>query len=292
MLTYLPRDDLWHKLNSLTVLAFSGTIFLLALLFSHPICLLLLAAIALTGLAEAGGRKEMREFLYLSAPMAMAILVFNLLVSRSGTTLFYAGWPFSLEAAVYGLAMSLRLLALTAAFGILSVSVRPEDLLNKSPFFAGRPGLALALGLRLFPVLLAEQERIVLAQRARGVRLASGPRLNRLRNLLAVWQPLLLNTLEKAWQLGEAMQARGLGSGRRSVYKVERWRREDFLALAGIFAGLAGGIAAAWQGVANFNFYPRLEPLFSFGHPWWLALMAAGLSLPLIMAWRWRHWAK
>lgn len=289
MFAYTHRDDFWHRLHPASVLLVCAGLFFPALIFSHPLYLLVLAAAAVAGTASSGGKQTLRQLLRLAGPLVGTVILFNVLISRSGQTALVSGLPFSREALAYGTVMGLRLFTLLAGWAVFSLTVPIEELLGHSRLFSGRAGLVISLGVRLFPLLLEEQRRITEAMRSRGVRFAGIPWSRRLANSLAVWQPLLLTTLERSWQLGEAMLARGYVGGRRYPWHELAWQQEDKLVLAGLAVTLGAAIGALATGAASFTFYPAAESPFNPTALRWLPFLAAGLFWPSLLAWRWRY---
>ena len=71
--------------------------------------------------------------------------------------------------------------------------------------------LAMLLCLRFLPILGQEAERIIEAQRARGIDLNSGTWRNRLEKFHGIFLPLLYNVMGRAEELATAMAVRGYG---------------------------------------------------------------------------------
>ena len=94
-----------------------------------------------------------------------------------------------------------------------------------------RLALVIGVALRFIPELQREAGRIARAQAARGAPI-SGPLFQRLRRLLAILIPLLLNALWRAERLAEALEARCYSEDRpRSNLKPARLSPADLLAL-------------------------------------------------------------
>ncbi len=90
----------------------------------------------------------------------------------------------------------------------------------------------LVAGARFVPVAAADLGELVTAARLRGLGIDAGPRRR-----LAAWRvilvPLLVITVRRGLQLGEAMEARGFSTASRRVARTAlRWRRRDTAAVA------------------------------------------------------------
>ena len=104
---------------------------------------------------------------------------------------------------------------------ILTLTTSPLELLRGLEKFGGPLTrvripvsdlcLAMLLCIRFLPILGQEAERILEAQRARGVDLNSGTWRNRLEKFHGIFLPLLYNVLGRAEELTTAMAVRGYG---------------------------------------------------------------------------------
>lgn len=115
------------------------------------------------------------------------------------------GGPVTLEAMIFGMTNGLVVWLLFAAFATFSSAITPYQVLSLAPRALRHAGLVVSIALTFFPQVLRTAREVREAQAVRGHR----PR--RLRDLSATFVPLLLNSLENAAQLAEAMEARGYG---------------------------------------------------------------------------------
>jgi energy-coupling factor transport system permease protein len=88
------------------------------------------------------------------------------------------------------------------------------------------------LAIRFIPLLFEETDRIIKAQKARGVDLESGGLVNKVRSLVPVLVPLLHSIFRRADDLAVALTLRGYTPGiRRSRMKEMNARQVDFITL-------------------------------------------------------------
>jgi len=156
--------------------------------------------------------------------------------------------PASLEA---GLRLGLRVANLTLWGGVLATSTSAplladagSALLTPAARLAGRRvhrGLfQLQLAMRLVPALTRESRRVVVAQRARGLRLDGGWR-RRVRALVPLFVPILAFTLLRAQRTGLVLAARGVDPDAPRRYLTRHtWRMVDGVAVAGVLVGVVG----------------------------------------------------
>lgn len=97
--------------------------------------------------------------------------------------------------------------------------------------------LLIMLAIRFIPILFEETDRILKAQKARGVDIESGWILRKVRSLVPILVPLLHGVFRRADDLAVALTLRGYSPGiERSRMKEMKARAQDYLSLA-----LAGG---------------------------------------------------
>jgi energy-coupling factor transport system permease protein len=205
--------------------------------------LLLVVVVASVPLLGVGVRRLVaRSWLLLIAAMliGLANAVFGV---PSGPVLVGIG-PFALHAdsVLSGAALGVRILAI-ALLGLLALAgVEPTDLadalmqqLHVSPRFA----LGALAAVRLLPSLAEQWQLMGLARRARG--LSARSPLDWLALQGGKLAALMVVALRQGTRLALAMEARGLGSGTRSIARPQVWRGTDTLL---VVAALAVGAAA------------------------------------------------
>lgn len=285
-----------HKLNPFVKLTWLISIFVLALVFNHPLYLLLLFLATLPPVVAAKAWREwlasMRFVLYL----CLAIVVINMLVSYHGSHILYQA-PFklpvmgvptiTLEAIVFGLGMALRLLVLISAFILINLTVHPDDMMLammklKLPY---KSVLVTSLSTRFVPTLIDDRERISDVQRSRGLELDKGKLVQRVKNYSTIIIPLLSNSLDRAVQVAEAMESRAFGSGTtRTFYRDIKLNRLDVLTLVATILPLVLGILMKWHGQGSYQYYPTLEGI-SLGGLESLLLALLVFSVSSIVLW-------
>jgi len=270
---YRDRGTAIHKLNPFIKLVWVATIFVLSLVFNHPLYLLLLFLSTLPLVITAKIWKEWAAIMKFALCLCLAIVIINALVSYHGSHVLWQA-PFrippmgapvvTLEALFFGLGMSLRLLAVISAFAALTFTVHPDDIMLvmiklKLPY---KSVLVTSLATRFVPTLINDVERIGDVQRSRGLELETGSILNRIRSRLAIVIPLLSNSLDRTVQVAEAMESRAFSSGnKRSFYKEIKLGQLDVAALIPGFLPLAQGILIRYWGHGDYQYYPEMGKL-------------------------------
>ncbi len=179
------------------------------------------------------------------------IILFTLLihfVSHDGEVIakFYV-FKVTTEGILYGVKISLRLVLLIILASLLTFTTSPlkltdatEKLLSPLKKF-GVPSHELAMmmtiAIRFVPTLLEETDKIIKAQKSRGLDFNSGGLLKRLRSMVPILVPLFLSSFRRADDLAMAMEARCYRGGEgRTHMKQLRLTSLDFYAAAFVIA--------------------------------------------------------
>jgi energy-coupling factor transport system permease protein len=173
----------------------------------------------------------------------------QMLFTRGGT-LYWSWGVFSLSS--YGIQNGLFIFCrfvliifmstlLTLTTPPLSMSDAIESLLNplkKIHLPVHEIALMLSIALRFVPTLMDETEKIMNAQRARGVDFNDGNLIQKVKAIVPLLIPLFVSSFNRAEDLATAMEARGYRGGEgRSKYRKLQWASRDTLVLV-VFAAV------------------------------------------------------
>ncbi|MBR0061745.1 MAG: energy-coupling factor transporter transmembrane protein EcfT [Selenomonadaceae bacterium] len=187
-------------------------------------------------------------------PLAWIIL-FTLLihfVSHDGEVLakFYV-FKVTREGIIYGAMISLRLVLLIVLSSLLTFTTSPLKLtdatekllspLSKVGIPAHELAMMMTIAIRFVPTLLEETDKIIKAQKSRGLDFESGGIVKRLRAMVPILVPLFLSSFRRAEDLAMAMEARCYRGGEgRTHMKQLRLKNLDFCAAAVVILICAG----------------------------------------------------
>lgn len=244
---YIPGDSLIHRLDPRAKLVasfyFIGIIFLANNWQSY----LFLAVFTL--FAVFLSKINLNFFLRGVRPLIWLIIftvALQMLFTRGGT-LYWSWGVFSLSS--YGIQNGLFIFCrfvliifmstlLTLTTPPLSMSDAIESLLNPLKRFhlpVHEIALMLSIALRFVPTLMDETEKIMNAQRARGVDFNDGNLIQKVKAIVPLLIPLFVSSFNRAEDLATAMEARGYRGGEgRSKYRKLQWASRDTLVL-GVF---------------------------------------------------------
>ena len=158
----------------------------------------------------------------------------------------------SWEAIINMIFLAMRLFLLVMGTSILTLTTTPvaltdglESLLTPLKwirFPVHELALIMSIALRFIPTLIDETNRIISAQKARGADFETGGLIRRAKAMIPVLLPLLVSSLRRAEELGDAMDARCYsGAKGRTKYKKLTFSWRDLLGLL-VLAGLITGI--------------------------------------------------
>jgi energy-coupling factor transport system permease protein len=297
-LSYRDRDTVIHHLSPLVKLAWGGGLAVLSLIFNHPlyILILLLSIIPLVKLARVW--REWASTLKLALWLGLSIIVINALFSYHGDHVLLTA-PFrlpvvgspviTLEAIAFGAVMALKLAVIISVFSLINLTVHPDDIMAvllkmRLPY---KSVLVTSLSTRFVPCLVEDIGRISDGYRTRGVQLDAGGWFNRLKNRGRISFALLANSLDRAVQVAEAMEARAFGTGKKRVfYKEINISRLDAATLGVGILPLVAGIAVRVMGYGDYQYYPKLSAIGLGGWGWVMpAIILLLLAAVVPLAW-------
>jgi energy-coupling factor transport system permease protein len=189
--------------------------------------------------------RRLRPYLFFGLISSLGVMVFSPFLALEGGNVLWSGPVVPvlgpLDVTVEELAIAaenaLRLAAVTLAFTAYALLLDHDQLVS-SASFARRSSLAVALATRLVPTLERDATGLVEAVRGRGLAVAG------VRGHARLLSPLVAGSLERAFNLAEAMEARGFGRPGRTRAPSPAWSRLDRVALAGAPLLVMGG--ALW----------------------------------------------
>lgn len=247
---YIPGESFVHLLDPRTKLLasmwFIGLIFMANAWWAY----LFLIALVLIGAYIS----EIPISYYINGlkPLTFLILItvfFQLLFSQGENVLLDIGWvQITQEGLLNAGLIIIRFVLIVFMSTILTLTTTPleiadgiEALLNPLKRFkvpVQEIALILSIALRFVPTLMEETEKIMNAQRARGIDFDAGGLFERMKKIVPLLIPLFISSIDRADQLAVAMTARGYqGGDNRTKLRQLKWTRRDRIIL-GIFVAV------------------------------------------------------
>lgn len=247
---FIPGDSIIHRLDPRAKLVasfyFIGIIFLANNWQSYLLLgLFTLGAVFLS-------KVDFRFFLRGVRPLIWLILftvVLQMLFTRGGE-LYWSWGIFSLSefGIKNGLFIFCRFILIIFMSTLLTLTTPPlsmsdaiESLLRPLRVIhvpVHEIALMLSIALRFVPTLMDETEKIMNAQRARGVDFNEGGLIQKMKAIVPLLIPLFVSSFNRAEDLATAMEARGYRGGEgRSKFRVLKWGSIDTGVIV-VFVGL------------------------------------------------------
>ncbi|MDD5367926.1 MAG: energy-coupling factor transporter transmembrane component T [Anaerolineaceae bacterium] len=244
------------KLDGRSKLVGLLTIFILAIVFAHPLYVVALLALVMTiwWIARLPFRmiRDILQFFMVIAIIILVVQVFfypgkiNLVrLSAPIGVIGFSGF-LTLDGIEFGIAMVLRLFVIMVVAPLLVMTTPLPELMValvklKVPY---RFAFIMTTALSLLPSIQTHSSIIQQAQLCRGVTdFESGKIWEKLRGTAGLLVPLILGTFRDSQTLDVAMSSRGFGAPTKRTFLLEsHFSRSDYLVLGISFLLLAGGI--------------------------------------------------
>ena len=176
--------------------------------------------------------------------MMIFLFIINMFVYQEGYVLFtipFLNFTLYLESITQTLFIIIRLALMLAVTTILTTTTKPLDMtyglewymspLKVIHFPAHEIAMTISIALRFIPTILEETERIIKAQKSRGVDLEEGKLKEKIGAIISLLIPLLISSFQRSEELSDAMEARGYNpSAKRTRYRVLKFKLSDSFA--------------------------------------------------------------
>lgn len=297
MLVYKKRDTFLQQLHPLTGLLLVIMYTAGVLIIENPlyVMLIIFSVIALS-LAD-GSFVEIKEYLKMILPITFIIVLFNTIFNHNGNTVIFAinhipllgSLRITLEAFLYGIAQSIKLIGITLIFGFGNLVLHPDRTFSFFSKYIGNSALLMNLTLRLFPTILKSLNNIIEIEKLRGNKLFEKNLKKSIKNQSNILNILFQSCLEDAADMAESMYSRGYGLGKRSVYFFEKFSVFDklfniiFVLIFWVF------LFVQYKGYNHMEFYPTFTNPFTSTAV--IGIVFCSLFyLPVIINWGWKAW--
>lgn len=237
---YIPGNSFIHRLDPRTKLL--GAISFIGIIFLANNWLTYLGLILFVFTAVKLSEINPRFFINGVKPLIWLIL-FTVLLQiffTSGETIYFRFGPIMLsqEGIINGIFIFMRFVLIIFMSTLLTLTTMPLSLTDAIEFLL-RPfavvkvpvheiALMLSIALRFVPTLMDETEKIMNAQRARGIDFGEGNIYEQMKSIVPLLIPLFVSSFNRAEELATAMEARGYKGGEgRTKYRQLTWQNRD-----------------------------------------------------------------
>lgn len=215
MTLYVQKDSVIHDVDPLTKLLFVFiSIALTYLIPSHQFTigvLLFTLLLLLTGKVL----KYILPVIALSMLLIVSIIIVQGFFHPDRTTVLFeiGSFPIYKEGFAFALLLTLRIINMVCAFGVLILTTKPDDLVESLIHKGMSPkiGYVLLSVLQIIPQMMAMTGKITDAQRARGMEM-EGKLLMRIKSFIPLLGPVVLNSLNDTRERSIALEVRGFNA--------------------------------------------------------------------------------
>lgn len=241
---YIPIDSFVHRLDPRAKLLATFFYLIIVFLANNWQTYLILAIFVLLGVGLS--KIPLRYFIRGVRPMLVLILITVLLqvFFTYGETVYWQWGIFVLsrEGIINGIFIFLRFMLIIFMSTLLTLTTTPIELTDAIEFVL-RPlkvinvpvhaiALMLSIALRFVPTLMDETQKIMNAQRSRGVDFSEGNVMERMQNIVPLLVPLFVASFNSALDLAVAMEARGYsGDEKRTRFRELTWTGADTMVM-------------------------------------------------------------
>ena len=237
---YIPGDSFIHRLDPRAKLM--GAIWFIIIIFlaNNWLTYVLLTVFVLTAVKLS--EISPKFFINGVKPLIWLILftVILQILFTSGSTIWFRLGPIviSQEGLLNGVFIFMRFVLIIFMSTILTLTTMPLSLTDAIEYLL-RPlaavkvpvheiALMLSIALRFVPTLMDETEKIMNAQRARGIDFGEGNIYQQMKAIVPLLIPLFVSSFNRAEELATAMEARGYKGGEgRTKYRQLEWVSRD-----------------------------------------------------------------
>jgi len=235
---YELKDTIIHRMNPITKLMYMAFILLGSILLRDIFSLAILVLFSLCWwfLAEISFKKLKGLITAVFGLMLLFTIAQGFLYFRGKTPIFYLfGHPFTWEGFIFGIAMSLKVIAIVMSVPILTMTTPTSKLVValaklKVPFTLI---FILATAVRFTPLIMMTYNDIIEAQKIRGHDIDKMNLITRLRKAyIPIVTPLFISLLRHSDELQISIESRAFGAVKKRTYIEEiKFGTADYLAI-------------------------------------------------------------
>ena len=240
---YLQGDSFVHQLDPRTKFISTFVFIIIIFLANNWLTYLILAIFTLVALLAS--KIPMKFFWNGVKPLLWVILftvVLQMVFTTGGDVYFEWGFikitSFGVINAVYIFLRFVLIIFISTLMTLTTPPLQIADAMESIMKPLGKIGvpvheiaLMLSIALRFVPTLMDEAQKIMNAQRARGVDFGEGNLFEQMKAIIPILIPLFVSSFNRAEDLATAMEARGYQGGTgRSKYRVLTYGKIDGIA--------------------------------------------------------------
>lgn len=226
------------------------------------------------------------KFLALLLPLFVFVTAINPLFNTDGQRVlcYVFGRPYTLEALIYGAALSGMIVVMLLWFGCYNKVLTGDKFTSLFGNFIPAISLLLVMVFRMVPNFIRKARQLAGARESIGKGAGENATAKeRVADGLTLLGALTAWALEGSVVTGDSMRARGYGAARRTSFMIYRMTLSDWLLIAAMALLMGLAVAAADLGQMTAAFTPVMEisPV-----SWGLIPYTSFLMIPILYYWK------
>lgn len=249
------------KIHVITAALLSLNLLIITFLCKNPILLIIIFIFCAFTMIYSGNIERLKNgFKYFIPFSILAIVVNMIFVAQGNTVLFYIfGEKFTLEALLYGVILSFKLLVVIYLFAVAGIIIDSDMAASYFSSKIPKSTLTIMISLKIFPNMKNRIMNLKGVYSIRGVDFESKKLKEKIKSNIPVLSVLLEDSLEGAFDIGEAAYVRGFLSGGRSVYDKPKIQTRDYLLIIASIVTLLFYLIIKIRGIDNFDIYMKVS---------------------------------
>jgi len=250
-------DSAFRKCNVITTSLFCAVLTVVIFSTDNPVILLGIFMINLAVFSVTGSWNKLLNGFRMFIPFSVVTILINMIFVYEGRiTLFYVlGKRFTLESLIYASILSFKLLLIIYVFMILELMIDSDRAASYFSAKIPKTTLMMMIALKLFPNMKERMGNLRDVYYLRGVNLNAEGLREKVKSNIPIMSILLENSLDGAFDIGEAAYVRGFLSNRRTIYDKQSLAVIDFIILGESLMFLLAFIYVKLRGMAEFEIY-------------------------------------
>ena len=272
------------KMHVVTAALIGLNLLIITFLCKNPIILIIIFTFCAFTMFHTGNMEKFKMgFKYFIPFSILAIVVNMIFVAQGNITLFYLfGERFTLEALLYGVILSFKLLVVIYLFTVTGIIIDSDV---ASSYFSSKipkSTLTIMISLKIFPNMRNRIVNLKEIYSIRGVDFESKKLKEKIKSNIPVLSVLLEDSLEGAFDIGEAAYVRGFLSGKRSVYDKPKIKLKDYLLIIVSSVTMLIYLIIKASGIDIFDIYMKVSfsQLFNY---WVLVILILVIVMEVIL---------
>jgi energy-coupling factor transport system permease protein len=272
------------KIHVITAALLGLSLLIVTFLCKNPIILIIIFVFCVFTMFYSGNVEKLKMgFKYFIPFSILAIIVNMAFVAQGNITLFYLfGEKFTLEALLYGVILSFKLLVVIYLFSVTSIIIDSDVAASYFSSKIPKSTLTIMISLKIFPNMKNRIVNLKEIYSIRGVDFESKKIKEKIKSNIPVLSVLLEDSLEGAFNIGEAAYVRGFLSGQRSVYDKPKLQIKDYLLIIVSISSMLFYLAMKAIGIDNFDIYLKISISQLFNY-WVLAIVILVIIIESIL---------